>query len=74
MSDGTRTVVQLDVVETDERVANSGPAFSTRFRWRAEARARKLNGYRWVNSYRWAVVRDSGRFHVVAFQNLARSR
>jgi hypothetical protein len=61
-----------EVIETDERVPGFEPDLSTRFRWRARRRMQKLNARRIFPTYRWGVVRDSGRYHVVAFQNVAR--
>jgi hypothetical protein len=60
------------VRETGERVQGIEPDLTTRFRWRAERRARKLNeGWRIVPSYRWEAMHADGRWHVVAMQNVA---
>lgn len=59
------------VVETDVRVPHAHPDLVTRFRWRAERRARRMNAARIFPSYRMEVVRERGRWHVVAFQNRA---
>jgi hypothetical protein len=57
--------------ETDERVEGLEPDLVTRFRWRAEQRARKLNERRLVPFYRHEVRRLNGRWAVVAMQNVA---
>lgn len=59
-------------IETDERVVAIAPDLSTRFRWRAEHRARRLNAQRLVPFYRWEVHTEGDRFAVVAMQNQAR--
>jgi hypothetical protein len=63
----------IEHVETNARVAVA-PDLVTRFRWRAERRARDLNAQLRVPFYRWAVRREGGRWAVVALQNVARSR
>lgn len=62
-----------DVVETDQLVPVE-PALVTRFRWRADRRARKRNAERLEPTYRWGVVRNLRRWEVLAFQNVARPR
>lgn len=57
--------------ETNERVAGISVDLRSRFRWRAERRARKLNTLRIVPFFRWEVQRESGRYAVVAMQNVA---
>lgn len=59
-------------VETDERVAGLKPDLVTRFRWRADRRARQLNERRLLPSYRFEVDKLDGRWAVVAMQNVAR--
>jgi hypothetical protein len=61
----------IETIETDERLAID-PAFTTRFRGRAERKAAKLNSIRVFPSYRYEVVRERGRYLVVAMQNIAR--
>lgn len=63
--------MKYGVRETDSRVRNIAPDLCTRFRRRAERRARKLNEARIFPSYRWEVVKAGDRFFVVAFQNVA---
>jgi len=68
----------VEVFETDEPVRGVGPDLVTRFRWRAERRARYLNRMRrrpsWFHSYRHEVrERADGRFEVQAMQNVAKS-
>ena len=60
-----------DVVETDQIVGDGKPELTTRFAGRALRRARKLNAQRIFPSYRYEVVHAGGRWHVVAFQNVA---
>ena len=60
------------VVETNDRVAAIAPDLVTRFRRRAERRARQRNAVRLVAFYRWEVVPYGDRWAVVAFQNVAR--
>ena len=48
------------------------PDFVTRFHSRAVRRCRKLNAARIFPSYRYGVVKEGGRWAVVAFQNYAR--
>jgi hypothetical protein len=59
-------------VETNQRVKNIDPDLITRFRWRADRRASKLNSFVKFPSYRWEVVDWlDGRWAVVALQNIA---
>jgi hypothetical protein len=60
----------IHVLETDERLSGA-PELVTRFRGRAERRARSLNAQRLFPSYRYAVVREGRRWLVVAMQNRA---
>ena len=60
------------VEESDERVVNVEPALRSRFRWRAEGCARHMNKMRVFPSFRWEVVKEEGRWAVVAYQNYAR--
>jgi hypothetical protein len=63
-----------EIIESDDRVPTTGgPWFQSRFRWRAERRARDLNASRVILSYTCRVVRERGRWVVVAFQNYLRS-
>jgi hypothetical protein len=66
-------VTPFEFYETDQLVP-VGPALVTRFRWRADRRARRRNEERLAPTYRWGVVRNLGRWEVVAFQNVARPR
>jgi hypothetical protein len=63
--------MKYGVRETSDRVKNIAPDLCSRFRWRAERRARKLNATRRFPSYRWEVVEEAGGFAVIAFQNVA---
>lgn len=64
----------IETVETNERVDGIDPDLTTRLRWRAERRKRKLNRLRSVPFYRWEVVPTNlHRWQVVAFQNVARA-
>lgn len=56
------------LVETDELV-NAQPALRTRFHWRARRAVRRLNAERFAPSYRWGIVKEGGRWLVVAKQN-----
>jgi len=60
------------VDQTNDRVKAIEPDLVTRFRWRAERRRSKLNAQRMVPFYRWEIVPQSGRWAVVAFQNVTR--
>lgn len=69
-----RLLIQgIETIETDMRVPVP-PELVTRFRGRAERRARKRNAQRVFPSYRYEVVREAGRFAVVAMQNIARKK
>ena len=59
------------IEETDARVGDGRPELVTRFWGRAERRARKLNALRVVPFYRYEIVRENGRWAVVAMQNVA---
>ena len=59
------------VEETDERVASIDVALRTRFKWRAERKAKWRNEGRRVPFYRWEVQREGKRWVVVAMQNRA---
>ena len=64
------TEAEIRVIETDERVG--APVMRTRFRWRAEREKRRYEKVRrGFPSYRWEIVREDGRYCVVAMQNLA---
>ena len=60
----------MKVVETDERVPVE-PMFSSRFRRRAQRRWRELERERYSPFFRWKVIQEDGRWHVVAMQNRA---
>ncbi len=60
------------VFKTHERVGDGKPDLVTRFHWRAVARCARLNDQRVVPFYRYEVVREGGRWAVVAMQNVAR--
>lgn len=60
------------VVETNKRVANIKPALVTRFWWRAERAWHKENKRRKVPFYRWEILKEDGKWKVVAMQNEAR--
>lgn len=57
------------VIESSDEVPGIRRELRTRFRIRAEARARKLNAQRLMLSYHWKVIRRDGRWEVRAFQN-----
>lgn len=57
---------------TNERVGDGKPVVRTRFRWWADRECRRYNGHVIFPSYRYAVVRENGRWCVVAMQNVAR--
>lgn len=57
-------------VETNDRVPVA-PDIVTRFRWRAEKRCADRNAARLSPTYRYEVVRENGRWAVVAMQNVA---
>ena len=60
----------MKVIQTDERVGE--PVLRTRFRWRARRELRRYErARREFPSYRWEIVREEGRYLVVAMQNLA---
>lgn len=70
----------MPIYESDEPVEGMGPDLVTRFRWRAERRARNLNARRLVPFYRYEVRRAHDMRHgkptrwrwiVQAYQNLA---
>lgn len=73
----------MRVEQTSERVANVAPALTTRLRWRAERRARRLDAVRvsqGIPFFRWEVARErvrvgdcayDDRWVVVAMQNRA---
>lgn len=60
------------VVETNARVANIEPALVTRLHWRAKRAWRKENEHRLVPFYRWEILKEDGKWKVVAMQNEAR--
>jgi len=56
--------------ELNQRVVGVEPDMFTRFKWRAERRAEKLNSQRVIKSYRYEVVDWlNGKWAVVAMQN-----
>lgn len=65
---------KYETIELNQRVSNIEPALLTRFKWRAEREAKRLNNlesrtpfYRWV-ACDWL----DGRWAVVAMQNQLR--
>jgi hypothetical protein len=63
----------IETIETPQRL-DVPPDLRTRFRGRAQRRADRLNAKRVFPSYRYEVVREGGRFLVVAMQNVARKK
>jgi hypothetical protein len=63
----------IETIKTPERL-DVPPDLKTRFRGRAQRRADRLNSRRAFPSYRYEVVREGGRYLVVAMQNIARKR
>lgn len=63
----------VETIKTPERL-DVPPELRTRFRGRAERRADRLNSQRVFPSYRYEVVREGGRYLVVAMQNIARKK
>lgn len=61
----------MRVVELPQRVGDGKPEMTSRFRWRAQRYADRGNRVRIIPSYRFEVVREDGRWAVVAFQNVA---
>lgn len=70
----------MPIYESDDPVEGVGPELVTRFRWRAERRARALNSKRLVPFYRYEVQRahhsprgrpTRWRWIVQAMQNVA---
>jgi len=61
----------IETIKTSVRLAVD-PEFKTRFRGRALRKAANLNSARIFPSYRYEVVREDGRYLVVAMQNVAR--
>jgi hypothetical protein len=59
------------VVPTYERVGDGKPVCVTRFKWWAEREARRWNSHVVFPSYRYEVVREDGRWAVVAMHNVA---
>ena len=59
------------IEETDIVVGDGRAELRTRFRGRADRRARKLNAKRIFPSYRYEVVGVGGRWEVLALQNRA---
>lgn len=59
------------VVESNDIVQGIPVELMTRWRWRADRRARRLNEHRLVESYHWGVIRHIDGVHwlVVAYQN-----
>jgi hypothetical protein len=64
-------VARYGLIETNERVHGLEPDLLTRFRWRADRRARKLDAQRSFPFYRHEVQRLDGRWAVVVMQNVA---
>jgi hypothetical protein len=62
----------IGVTKTDQRVGDGKPEFVTRFKSRAERKAASLNASRVFPSYRYEVVREDGKWAVVAMQNVAK--
>ena len=58
-----------EIVKTTDRVGFGMPEFRTRFRRRAERRCHSLNSRPLIESFRYEVVQEGGRYAVVAFQN-----
>lgn len=56
-------------VKTNERVVGVDPELTTRFRWWAERRCRRLNAERLVDFYRYEVHPLGKKWEVVAMQN-----
>jgi len=67
---------RYSVIESNDQVPGIGRDLRTRFRWRAERRARKLNRQRSIQSYHWKVVAlvGTGHYEVRAFQNYLEAR
>ena len=60
------------IKKLNARVANTGPAMLTTFRFRAIHRCKKLNAKLRAETYRWEVCDWlDGRWAVVAMQNVA---
>lgn len=57
------------LVETPDRVGDGKPFYRSRFRFLAERECRRHNAARVIHSYRCKVIREEGRWCVVAFQN-----
>lgn len=68
------SVSGYDVIEGMHPVPGFAPDLKTRFRWRAERRARLLNAQRIFPSYRYEATRTGNRWWVIVYQNYARSR
>lgn len=62
----------IDIVESWERVGDGKPILRTRSYGKAARKRDRLNAQRIIPSYRYEVVKDGGRWAVVAFQNYAR--
>lgn len=69
MSSFLATPARYRVIESSDQVMGISPDLSTRFRWRAERRARSLNRNRLIHSYHWRAKRRGSRWLVVPYQN-----
>jgi hypothetical protein len=62
-------VPQYTTVELDQLMPEIKPVLRSRFRWRAQYEARRLNKTRFTRSYRWEAYWLDGKWAVVAMQN-----